>query len=184
MSALEREKTIRAQRTIDAVRNNLMGVGGKLGVILRYLGQPLRQHGCGMHQASSLDDYLGEPYWTHADEFGEEDGVQEADPYETIRTIGYMFDGLSRGMWLEIVYKLDESTIRVLWKGYEVYREEAGELEAYVPSREWEDCIDRLYEQAKQRGKVEKQQEQVIKEERGRQAKEGFIAHLRRTWGF
>ena len=68
-------------------------------------------------------------------------------------------------------------------KLYKVYKEMKGELLAYAPFEEWENCIDRLFKVAKQRSSWKKEedfQEDVVAAER---EKENWWRTLRRRWG-
>src|SRR4051812_31315520 len=54
----EKEKIIREQRTIEATRKGLMGLDGKLGGILRYLGKPvIAGSGCWIESNEGQDFY-------------------------------------------------------------------------------------------------------------------------------
>jgi len=97
--------------------------------------------------------------------------------------IGYHFDGLSRGMHLEISYMDDTSIFSVHYKGYEVYKEIRGNLVVYVPISEWEEWIERLFKVAKplelkKRGQFAQEEAQEIEEE-----KKSWLQSLRDRWG-
>ena len=68
-----------------------------------------------------------------------------------IEVIGWVFDGLGRGMHLEIRYMRESNTLTCHYKGYEVYKEIRGELFGYAPIDEWENWIDRLSKIARQK---------------------------------
>ena len=70
--------------------------------------------------------------------------------------IGWLFDGLSHGMHLEIKYMEHNHSLTCHYKGYEVFREVRGELIGYAPLNEWEDWVNRLFVVAKEK-RVEKQ---------------------------
>lgn len=40
----EKEKKIKEERTMEAMKKNLMGMNGKLGIILRTMGEPIIEH--------------------------------------------------------------------------------------------------------------------------------------------
>ena len=158
----ELEARIREQRVLEANKKGLVGVSGKIGVVLKSLGQDIVSQGY-------ADDVLGwgdgvEP--RNASEFMktiptiEVDGNQRPEtnewgeigeeiPYST-RKIGIHFDGLGRGMHMEIMYDEDKSELSLTHKGFLAYREVMGEIDTYIPNDEWEGWIDRLFKTAKE----------------------------------
>lgn len=80
---------------------------------------------------------------------GEWSEMEDSVSYGT-RTIGWHFDGLSRGMHMEIKYDEVTSELSLHHKGYLVYREIKGEIMCYVPGEEWERWIESLYKTAKE----------------------------------
>ena len=146
----DKEKVIKDQRTIEASRKGFMGLGGKLGCVLKNLGQPIvSQHEGGlMYHSTSLEDYANmeveDPYDLRGgtpEEILDQIEVMDMDE-TTIHSLGWMFDGLSRGMQLEIKYVTETNVLTVHYKGHMVYNEIGGELGAYAPMKEWEDCIE------------------------------------------
>ena len=182
MSMQQREKAIREKRTIEAGRKNMIGVTGKLGTIARYLGHPIKLQGSGVNDIRSLDEYLGEAYDVYAPPPGDELPVFDEDT-AFIETIGYVFDGLSRGIHMEIKYLDDSKTLTAYWKGYRVYQEVAGDLFAYAPFDEWESKVDKLYEQAKVVAVRHQDEQRAIDEEKARRKQAGFLQRLRLRWG-
>jgi hypothetical protein len=69
--------------------------------------------------------------------------------------IGWIFDGLTRGMHLEIKYMEHNNSLTCHYKGYEVFREIRGQLVGYAPLDEWETWVDRLFIVAKEK-RIEK----------------------------
>lgn len=195
------EKRIQEQRTIEATKNNLMGFGGKLGCIAKNLGEPIiaEYFGGKYFSSNSIPDYMNldsdedemrtvqirvdgeavtepgdvDPTWSR--KFNQEDA--------TIEQIGWYFDGLNRGIHLEIKCFLEEGRITVYFKGYNVYTEIAGELLNYNPNGGWEKQVDKLFEtaQTKERSqkKIDKQksQEEIIKN------KTSWLQKIRDKWG-
>lgn len=181
MSGMQIEKTIREQRTIEAVRKQLMGMHGKIGTIVRHLGTPIIYQGGGMCDVRSIEDYTGELYYP-AESAGESLPVfDEESDYSDVE--GYLFDGLSRGLHMEIKYLDTTKTLTVLWRGYPVYREIAGELYAYVPKDDWEKPVDRLYDAAKIRAIEAGEVQKAADEEKARHEYAGFVRRLRMRWG-
>jgi len=165
---------IKEQRLIEATRKNYLGVkNGKFGTILRNLGTKIVGH------SSPLFDST--PYIDPYDE-EESDDLPTFDEEELTTDLGYLFDGLSRGVHLEIKYI--DVTLTVHYKGYLVFMEKSGDLECFVPNDEWENKIEDLYRIAvkmQRETKKEALHNKVVKEE---EAREGVLRHLLKTWGF
>jgi hypothetical protein len=195
----EQEKRIKDQRTIEANRKKLMGLEGKLGCILKYLGEPLIQQDQGdwFHTSHYLEDeeaqdqdWGGTPEeiitqiptedWGNmaADECYRSERIQ----YDT-QEIGMIFDGLSRGMNLEIRYLNQEHILTLKYEGELVYKEVAGELEAYVPSSDWEYKVDQLFPFAKKHEVTVVTEAVKKKKERDHTRKFEFLDKLRKKWG-
>lgn len=206
----DKEKKIKEQRTIEATRKGMMGFGGKLGVIVRHMGQPITMHNeGGIYQDTR---YLDDP-WKLPEESdpwelnaGSPEEVQRQIPYMgseleepegdgwregrephlnhvATTQIGWHFDGLSRGMHIEIKYDGDQKELVALYQGYLVYKEVAGELAAYSPNEEWESKIDSLYAVAKKREQQARKQEKQDKIEEAKAAKEYWWQRIQRKWG-
>ena len=116
MGIEDKEKLIREQRTIEATKKNLMGLGGKLGCILRNLGQPIiGQYDEGrLFSTTNVDpingetldpfDELEEDYIKHMgmggmpEPTGDEWGDRDYDIPDTHTVMyGWHWDGLSQG---------------------------------------------------------------------------------------
>ena len=166
-----KEQAIREQRTNQAIRDNYLGAAGKIGMIAKWLGSQIISETGGLYDVS----YLEQP---------QEDtpGLPVAqDNYMSVE--GYVFDGLSRGMHIEIRYLNSESKLTVDYRGYRVYTEIAGDLAAFAPFPEWTDMIDKLYKLAseKQKKYVEDHREEDILEIKQQQAT--WLQKLRIRWG-
>jgi hypothetical protein len=172
----EREKRIREQREMEANRKGIMGLNGKFGTIVRNLGQPIISHGGGMYesnQASYLD------FWEEDEEevmptFAEEESVQE---------IGWHWDGLKYGIHAEIRYLSDKKELLVTWKGFPVYAEVQGELEAYNPSGEWEDKLEEVYRVAKRKEQSYHRAVIMEQQQESRANSWQWLEKLRERWG-
>lgn len=188
--ASNHENVIREKRSNLAAKNNLTGPSGKFGVILQAFGEPILRQGTGLVDANWLED----PYQDISDIGYEqtvsgqkgpiawEDKLHDAsDDY--LYNEGLSFSGLSRGMQIDIVQLNDINQISVTYKGHLVYREIAGELDAYVPLPEWEDLIEKLYRTAKEKLKKFKivQTEQIAA--KVEEKKQSFLQKLRTRWG-
>lgn len=186
----QKEEAIRERRTIEATKKNLMGTIGKLGLIVKTLGHPIIRQGSSLCDINFLDD----PYEDHSDiEFESmlsdqqgpvawQDRIEEGGD-EEICEEGYVFDGLSRGMHLEIKLWHKNARIQVTYKGFSVYDEIAGELATYAPFPEWEDMIDRLHKVAKTKAKKYQQFAEVEIGEEIQKEKQKFWERLRYRWG-
>ena len=212
---MRHEDRIKEQRTIEATKKKLMGAGGKIGTVLRHLGQAIIDQSEGGVYADT--HYLDDP-WALPDErespfdlpqgkaeditkkipffkqylpWGEEQKQPEGPGWMDrpdgvdyqVNTIGYHFDGLSRGMHLEIQYLDGPSELVVHFKGFLVFREVKGELTNYVPHESWEALIDQLYVPAKKlaREKKEKVAEEELAE--AKKAKASWFEEMRKRWG-
>lgn len=178
MSLTQKEKAIQEKRTIEATKKNMMGITGKLGLIVRTLGAPVVRQGSGLYDQNFLDD----PYENDSNtETWQEEIIDADDPYS--HEEGYVFDGLSRGMHFEIKFWHYNQKLDASYKGYTVYTEIGGELFSYAPFDEWEQMVERLYKEAKQQSLQLKD----IKEFETRQTieakKRSFWQKLKMKWG-
>lgn len=185
-----KENVIREKRTIEATKKNLMGPSGKFGVILQAFGTPVVRHGTGLVD----NTFLYDPYEDLIEEEFQSTASGQTGPLSyrnEIKTLGsdfsqnegVMFDGLSRGMHLEITYWNANNQLKVSYKGYPVFVEVAGELECYAPFAEWESLIERLFNSAKQRIKQIKEQQEIEKINKIEKNKKTFLQNIRMRWG-
>ena len=190
MSLKQKENAVKEKRTIEATKKNYMGTTGKFGLIAMTLGSPVVRQGTGLFDTIQVED----PYEDFTDcEFeqtasGQEgpkmfqDKIEEGDN-SIVHEEGFIFDGLSRGMHLEIKYWHINHKIEVSYRGYEVYKEAGGELFAYAPFPEWEDMIERIYTAAKPKAKELKLLKEVQVGEAIERRKRSFWDRLRTRWG-
>lgn len=198
MSWNQKESAIKEKRTIEATKKNMMGPSGKLGIIVKAWGHPvMRESMGGLCDANYLDDPYDDPVTTEYDttvsgqngpvawrdeipegNFGAGEAVDGNPNFE-----GYVFDGLSRGLHFEIHYKKMLHELKVYYKGFEVYKEVGGELEAYAPFPEWEGIVERLYKKAKVVWQDNKQLEQEALMQEVNRRKHTFWQKLRMRWG-
>jgi hypothetical protein len=170
----EKENRIKEQRTIEATKKGLMGAGGKLGIIVKNMGQPI------IAQNGSDYFYLPDPYEDKEpnSEFDPVDG----DNFSTTQ-IGWIWDGLRAGMHLEIKYTEESKELTVYYQGNRVYQETAGELVSYLPHDNWESLVNRVFTVAR---KKENHRKQIKKEERttlGENLKKNWLQRMRDRWG-
>jgi hypothetical protein len=173
MGLSKKERAIREKRTIEATKKNLMGPTGKLGMIATFLGHKIMRQGSGLFGESFLED----PY-----HIPDEHGLSMAEDSE-VQEIGHVFDGLSRGMHLEIKHYDCDNHLIVDYKGYRVYEEIAGDLRGYAPILEWESLVDKLFKQAKERrDKLELKMAPFI-EQMVLKKRDSWFAKMRKKWG-
>ena len=198
----EIEQRIREQRTLEANKKGFVGQNGKIGVVLRMMGSAIVSHeeGGGYVETNYLypEEEREEP--RNFDEMmrripimsiegvvrpeTEEWAKMENDPIAYgVQNIGWHFDGLSRGMHLEIKYDDFTTEFMVSHKGYVVYKELKGEIVSYAPNEEWEGWIERLYKTAKEMRRKEKEVEfeEQVKETEVQKA--SWWADLKSRWG-
>lgn len=204
--AEEFEEKIREKRILEANKKGLMGQNGKIGVVLRIFGQPIiDQSEGGFYVDTNYLQYDNNIEKKSLEEISDSiefmknipimdvegserpntaewsEGMPDAINYTT-NQIGFHFDGLSRGMHMEIKYDDLTSEIVVSHKGYVVYKEIKGELLGYAPG-EWEEWIEKLYKVAKEKQRKTKEEEfeKSIKENK-RQKNEWWDKMISR-WG-
>jgi len=191
MSLRQKENVIKEKRTNEAIKKNMMGINGKLGLIAQALGSPIVRQASGLFDASFLDD----PYQEYAesqrapmmsDQKGPEiwkNEIQEMqDGYA--EELGYVFDGLSRGMHIEVKFWHNNQKLEASYGGYEVYKEVAGELYAYNPQEEWEQMVDRLHKTAKEQFKIIKERQELEMVDTIDYQRKSLLQRLRSRWGF
>lgn len=186
----QKESVIKEKRTIEATKKNLTGPAGKLGIIVKVLGHPIIRQGNSLMDVNYLedafDDFSNEEYETTASNqkgplVYKDEILDMTDDFVT--QCGYVFDGLSRGIHIEIQYIHSNNELKVHYKGYLVFQEIAGDLEAYAPTDEWEEIIDRLYYAAK---KDEKKMKEFYNSQiavRVQDAKMNFWERVKTKWG-
>ena len=178
-----KEDKIREQRTIEATKKGFMNSNGKIATIAKMMGDKVvakHGHNYGSGNASSMFDVFSFDQ-SFIDETYEEDLLEIPMAQEDgHRYTASLFNGYSRGLHLEIKY--DGPEIYVLWEGYLVYSEMAGELTTYCPG-EWEQPVEKLSIEARRRETntivtIEERNEKV-----GQRNKANFIEEMRKKWG-
>jgi len=171
----EKEELIKQQRRAEAVKNDLMGLEGKLGCILKYMGDPIISQNSIFYGSTSLPDV-----WHIPDD---NPGIPTMDEDQPIYELGKHFSALSHGMHLEINFFYDERRLTVTYKGHPVYCEIENELEAYVPLAEWEDKVDELLKIAKMKEHVVVGKLKEEKKEEENRSILNYLQTLRTKWG-
>lgn len=170
-----KERAIAEKRQIEATRKNLMGASGKLGMIAKVLGTPIQRQGSPLFDMSYLDD----PFALH----NPEDIPQFNGNDDYVVTEGYLFDGTTSGIHMEIKLMVNDNKLRVSWQGYTVFDEQAGDLLGYVPNEEWEGWVDRLYRRSKDRAKAQMEAQKPLVEAETQTQLGRFLDRMRRRWG-
>lgn len=208
------ERRIKEQRTVEASHKNLMGFDGKLGCIIRSLGQPVVSQGTGgtyFDSTPMLDVWeipddneggweLDELHAGTPEEITAQipvidiEGIEQPEggiwmdrqtPIpQSTHQIGWCFDGLKYGMHLELTYTESNNELIAIYKGYIVYRELAGDLDTYVPMEEWEGMIETLYVTAKKIKQIEKTKEKEEHKKGIKKKKETWLFQMKKKWGF
>lgn len=165
------EEKIIEQRTAEAIQKNLMGQNGKLYLIAKFLGHAITKQSEGSH-ILEYDAWEDDPDLIPT-------LPEDASSYDT----GYFFDGLSRGLHLEIVCNDYEGTIKLSYNGYPYYHEENNGLLRYRPDTNLEKIIDSLYSVVEDKIRI-KYQEMKRQEMKEAPALENLeLQKLREKWG-
>lgn len=177
----EKERQIKNLMTMKAIQDNLMGPGGKFGIIAKYLGSKIHSHNGSNFSQSYMDDP-----WDMQEEGPyqyDSSTIHDSDDLGDPHVVGWIFDGLSRGLHVEIRYLDYAKELTVSYKGYTVFQEVNGELECYAPDSDWEEPLDRLFLAASH---IKQSRDKRRFEEQKVEAKAGalrFLDKLRLKWG-
>lgn len=193
------ESKIREQRVLEATKKGLVGASGKIGTVLRMLGSDIVRHDEESGAAAFLDmeDDRLEPrsvgellsYIPTMDDEenqrpeGQEWGEIGETHLVSTRKIGMHFDGLSRGMHMEIKYDEERSELALSYRGYPAYREVMGDIEIYIPDAEWEGWIEKLWILSRDMQRRQKEEEFKKKTEETTKAKDTWLESLMKKWG-
>lgn len=193
----ELEARIKEQRTLEANKKGLVGVSGKIGVVLRTLGDEIIAQSEDTTPGYLMEEEKEDP--SNSGELmsyipimdiegnqrpeGPEWGEAGESRFSSTRRIGMYFDGLSRGMHMEIMYDEEKSELSLHHRGYLAYREVMGDLEAYVPNQEWEGWIEALYKKSKEIRRIEKEEEFKRRLAEAEKEKASWWEALKVRWG-
>ena len=173
-------------RTIEATKKN---VNSKLVCIARNYGSPIIGH--------YYDMPLLNEDWSDFNNPDKDWSVVEDGEDGTLPRLGYIYDSLKLGVNLEIVVMAKETTdhktgkrelekptkVKCSYRGYTVYHEEDGRLLCYAPFPEWENHVEKVYNQAtgadKRRIDADKKEENRIRKKAAKEA----LGKLRMLWG-
>ena len=195
----ELEAKIKEQRILEATKKGLMGSSGKIGTILKFLGSEIISHQGDPGPSSFYPEYVGETDATNANDLmsrmptmdingnirpeTEEWGEVGESYFPETRRIGMHFDGLNRGMHMEIKYDEEKSELALTYKGFMAYKEVMGDLEVYVPNEEWEGWIEKLWSISKEIQRKIRESEFKSNAERTDANKQSWLASLVKRWG-
>lgn len=193
----ELEARIREQRTLEANKKGLVGASGKIGVVLRMLGQDIiaqsQNEGFSVLPEEEPQEPKNNSEFMSRIPIMDVDGVSRPDSEEWAemgeanfsytRKVGMHFDGLGRGMHMEIQYDEERSELSLLYKGYLAYREVMGEIDTYVPNEEWEGWVERLYRLSKDIQRRGKEAEFKENAERAEKEKASWWRSMLARWG-
>lgn len=168
------EKAIKEARTIEAMRNGYMGLGGKFCQITKKLGFPIINQGGLYLDSTEFEDVFKEE---------NKEEIRTANEDESTYEVGWQFDGLSRGINLSITIKNHLREIIVRHEGNIVYKEVSGELEGYHPDKVWEEWINKLHETVKKSQRKESIQNNKKIEQQKEEKKLKILDDLKRRWG-
>jgi hypothetical protein len=171
---LRKEQTIREHRTIEAMKNGYMGGEGKLARIAKTFGEPMVRQGSANFEQNFLPDF---------DEIPDEDAIPYFDEEEVTHLIGWHFDGLRRGIHLEISWNEETRDLKTYWQGHLVYRELANELDGYVPGHEWEKVVENLFESCKKKERTNRKAQAKVVNREARREQAEFLQEMRLKWG-
>lgn len=108
---------------------------------------------------------------------------KKAHIQQSVYEYGYLFDGLSRGMHLEIKYTNADRRLVVSYQGYPVYEERSGILTCFSPDKAWESLINKLYEKAAPVAKVNKDNAKDAEAASEEYQKTSYIEKMVKRWG-
>jgi hypothetical protein len=171
MSLVKKEEIVKEQRTMEAMRKKLMGSEGKFVCIARFLGHPIISHSS-LIDVKELDDF-----WEL-----EEEEMPIIDENTITRNIGWIFDGLTFGVNLEIQYLDDFKEIKVNYDGKIVYKEVGGNLELYAPENVWEKRVDEFFIVAQKKEKNNRKQKETEIKEIVRKKQNLILEKLKQRW--
>ena len=207
----EKEKRIAEKRAIEATKRGYLGPRGKIGLIARFMGDSIIDH-TGSHGSEGFDNdinYMPDDLPGLPAEWDQSPAaIQARIPYAeeaylgdepigqtwreernyavstiTPEIIGWHFDGLRRGLPIEIWMKTKDGSVYLTYQGRTVYEENQNILTCFVPGKEWQDAIERLQKPAKERETAFKLTENDNRRREAEALKKLFEIRLRENWG-
>jgi len=173
------ERAVEHRRAQAAERN----LTRKLTLIATALGLPIRRQG-GSSNASG--------FGFEQQQILEADWAWQLEPEETNELptdeegsslVGWQFDGLSSGLNMQVCYDKTSEVLKATYQGYVVYEERCHTLVRYLPSPQWEDRLDSLYQMAEKKAKLKELERADDDKEEGRKGLKKVLDYLRINWG-
>ena len=184
MSLKDKIERLVESRQAEAVQKDL---SKKLRTIARGYGFAIRDKVFGGGGLEGGTDVMGHSSHVRFDDWSElpEDNQEmPTDPdIEESVILAYHFDGMSCGINLQIHFEESADLIKATYEGREVYREQQGQLTAYIPSPKWETTIESLFPAAAARVKLITEQQLADDKNRKRKFTEKMLDYLREHWG-
>lgn len=199
----ELEEKIREKRTIEANKKGFVGQAGKIGLVLKMFGEPIiaQTEGGGYIDTNYIDlrnenlidepknnsEYMQQIPLMDMEENQRPEGnewteMPDGSSFGT-QQIGWHFDGLSRGMHMEIKYDEFTTEFILTYRGFVAYKEIKGEIFSYVPNQEWEGWIESLYKKAKEKQRRMKEVEFENQIKFSEQKKQAWWRQMKSRWG-
>lgn len=190
----EIELKIKEQRVLEANKKGLVGFSGKIGTVVKTLGSEIiyqsldydvfeNQNDNPKNSAELMSSIPIMEIDNNTRPEGNEWGEKGESYFSYTRKLGLHFDGLSRGMHMEIMYNEEASELSLTYKGYLAYKEVMGEIETYVPNDQWEQWIESLFKISKKIQREKKEIEFKNKTLASQKSKENWINNLIKKWG-
>jgi len=178
MSIQEKIERLIEERRAEAAKKDLPR---KLKAIAKHLGFAVRDSVCGEIMEGGFG-YFTSPAFYEVSEL--EAGELPTDPtIDKSYILAYHFDGVSNGVNMQVHYDESAELLKAHFEGNEIYREQFGTIECYVPSAKWETHVESLFRAAERRGKLKERQDRVDKKERGERKLTHLLEQLRKLWG-
>jgi hypothetical protein len=131
---------------------------------------------------------LGDPIVEQSGDIIGDDDIPILDEESIVmQHLGYAYDHLSAGVNLQVQHWIyggeDGGTLKCYYEGKVVFHEENKELQAFVPSKQWEAVVDKLYAKSSkvqtEREEASQPEKEKILEKKGRD----LLARLKSLWG-
>jgi hypothetical protein len=173
------------QRRAEAVRGE---VPKKVMAVATVLGHPIREQGAAWDEDADMGrttrawtmpwhDFAWNPQENQS-------GLPTLDMEEEhARTIGWNYDGLTSGNRLECRFYKETAELTAWWFGRLVFKEVAGQIQAYVPG-EWLPKLEKLAAAAAQRKEARRPAEVAAKTQEAERKAFSVIEWLKTMWGY
>lgn len=184
MNAKQKIIEVIEARKREVVEKNLRH---KLMAIASTMGEPILVSSASSAMAS--DDALGVSIYMERNEFYENESESEEliptgeEYFQKPVVLGWHFDALRWGANIQVSHRPQEGLLFVTLDGHMVFREEFGELMAYVPMEAWESRIDHWAAIAEKRLQNRKKEEEKEIAREQKSILEHAKAYLTKFWG-